>query len=149
MYAECSKPHSVCMLPSVYTPVAWHDGYCVGCDDEQPLVVTERGPRGLRAWLAGVGREDRTLSYTCRVCGQREQVPLTEAEDEEHAATLLCWPDWTPHVSPVAAAAPVTAIPVTIIAMPAPRAPLVHVLTLPVQRVHATDLRLGLALAVA
>jgi hypothetical protein len=126
------------MLPSLYAPVAWHDGYCVSCDDEQPLVVTEHGPRGLRAWLAGVGREDRTLSYTCRVCGQCEQVPLTEAEDDAYGATLLCWPDWTPQAVPVAA---------TVVALPAPRRPQVRVVTLPVQRVHATDL--GLVLAVA
>jgi hypothetical protein len=85
---------------AVYFPLAHYDGYCVSCDVEQPLVLLERGARGLRAWLAGVSHQDRSLSYTCLVCGRVEPVPLTEAEDAEYDTTLATWPDWSPVVRP-------------------------------------------------
>jgi hypothetical protein len=149
-----------------YFSLAHHDGYCVSCDTEQPLVVMERGARGLRAWLSGISHADRTLSYTCLVCGRVEHVPLTEAEDLEYAATLPTWPDWNPVLQPVAA---VVAEPILVAAddvyalaaqrvataretvdltVPAQRRAVVRIVTLPVQRVQATDGQL-LALAVA
>lgn len=73
--------------------LAWLDGYCASCDDDRPLAVVESGPHGFRAWLSGVGPEDRTLSYCCWVCGRSEHVPATEAEDELFEAGLVSWPD--------------------------------------------------------
>jgi hypothetical protein len=80
----------------VFHTLVQHLGYCAGCADERPLVVLEHGPRGLRAWLAGIGAEDRALSYACLVCGRTEHVPLTEAEDAEYDATLPRWADPLP-----------------------------------------------------
>lgn len=76
-----------------HAPIAWYDGYCAQCSTDMPLVLVEHGPRGLRAWLSGVGHEDRTLSYCCRVCGRDEHVPATEAEDADYDLTLRRWPD--------------------------------------------------------
>ncbi len=73
--------------------LAFYDGFCADCHVDMPLVLIERGPRGVRAWLAGIGSEDRALTYTCRVCGRNEHVPLTEAEDVVYDATLATWPD--------------------------------------------------------
>jgi hypothetical protein len=159
---------------SSYHLLATWEGHCVPCDAERPLLLVEHGPRGLRAWLSGAGPEDRALSYTCGVCGRVEQVPLTEAEDAEYDATLARYPDWVeppvlvdltvaaqdpaPAVVEAGvegsdvfslAAALLSAAPVPApVAPAAPRRPVVHVLTLPVQRVSATD-DLPLALAVA
>ena len=138
---------------SVYLTVATYDGYCSSCDDVRPLAVLEHGPRGLRAWLAGHGPEDRALSYTCLLCGRCEQVPLTDAEDQEYAATLPTWPDWNPVLQPKAvppilvaagdvfglAAARLPAAPATTVRLPAPRRPQVRIITLPGHRVAATD----------
>ena len=133
----------------MYFPLAHYDGYCVSCDTEQPLVLVEHGPRGLRAWLAGIGPEDRSLSYCCRVCGRTEHVPLTEEEDAEHDATLLRWPDTFLSVAPDVVELPeVPALvvdPGDVFAVAAarlqqPRRPVVTVVTLPRQRVSATDL---------
>jgi hypothetical protein len=151
----------------VYLSLAHYDGYCVTCDREQPLVLLERGARGLRAWLAGVSHQDRSLSYTCLVCGRVEHVPLTEAEDLEYDATLATWPDWSPVVQPVAAeAAPepvvvaagdvfaaaavrLAEVPALVdLSVPTQRRAVVTIVRLPVQRVQATDGHL-LALAVA
>lgn len=108
-----------------YAALARFDGFCVGCDDVRSLVVLERGPRGVRAWLDGVGAEDRELSYTCCACGREEHVPQSEDEDIEYDATLPTWPDPTP----------VVAVP----AVPAARPPVVRYIRLPAQRVAATD----------
>lgn len=145
-------------MPNTYVTVAEHDGYCVRCDTERPLVIQSHGGHGLRAWLAGVGPEDRELSYTCRVCGQLEHVPLTDAEDDEYAATLPTWPDWTPVQIPVLAQVPepievpagdVFALAATRLALvrtiPAPRKPVVRMITLPGARVAATDVALLVA----
>jgi hypothetical protein len=152
----------------VYVSLAHYDGYCVCCDSQQPLVLMERGARGVRAWLAGVSHLDRSLSYTCLVCGRVEPVPLTEAEDVEYDATFATWPDWSPVVQPVAEQV-VLAEPIVVAAgdvyaqaaqrlaeaavmvhlsVPAPRRAVVTIVTLPVRRVQATDDHL-LALAVA
>lgn len=139
-------------MPHTYVTVAEHDGYCARCDVERPLVIQSHGAHGLRAWLAGIGWEDRALSYTCRVCGQVEHVPLTEAEDDEYAATLVSWPDWAPVQVPVVVQLPepvvvragdVFALAATqlalVPALPAPRKPVVRIITLPHARVAATD----------
>lgn len=115
--------------PLSFATVASYDGYCVRCDGERPLVVQTRGAHGFRAWLAGVGLEDRDLSYTCRVCGQVEHVPHTQAEDDEYAATLPTWPD----------------LPVPVVAALPERRPVVRVITLPGVRVSATDHLLALS----
>jgi len=94
-------------------------GWCDPCETERPLVLTETGPRGLRAWLRGVGAEDRTLTLTCGVCGEWQDVPHDEDDvlvDE-------------PASSPVAAVHPLGAHQVVIAAFapypsaPAPRTP--------------------------
>ena len=54
------------------------DGWCDPCEVERPLVLTETGPRGLRAWLHGLGHEDRALTLTCAVCGEWQSVPHDE-----------------------------------------------------------------------
>lgn len=101
------------------------NGYCAGCATERPLALVEAGPRGLRAWLAGIGPDDRALSYCCGVCGRVEHVPLTEAEDAEHDATLPRWPDLDLTAPAVPAALP-------------QQRPVVRVLTLPVAPVSPT-----------
>jgi hypothetical protein len=150
----------------VHSPLAVFDGYCASCSTERPLVVIEHGPRGVSAWLAGVGPEDRTLSHTCRVCGRNEHVPLTEAEDEEYDHTLPRWPDtvladvpapvrvevsesYAPPAGDVFAAAALhlLATPQEPAVVPVARKPRVHVVTLPVRRVQATDRILALAVA--
>jgi hypothetical protein len=140
-------------------------GFCASCPVEQPLLLVETGPHGLRGWLAGAGAEDRTLSYACAVCGRVEQVPLTEEEDARYDATLVRWPDWVadalaplPVTAPAVplvrgdvfgmaalqlALAPVpvpAAVPAAVAAVvPAPRPAAVRVVSLPTQRVSATD----------
>lgn len=69
-------------------------GYCASCAADRPLLLVARGPRGLLAWVNGVGPEDRSLSYCCGVCGRVEYVPRTEAEDRAYDLTLPRWPDW-------------------------------------------------------
>ena len=133
----------------MYFPLASWDGFCASCDTEQPLVLVEHGPRGLRAWLAGVGPEDRSLSYCCLVCGRNEHVPLTEEEDEEYDASLARWPDTflepvaqvvvLPEPLVVPAGDVYAAAAVRIVEQPV-RKPVVTVITLPTQRVAATDL---------
>ena len=59
---------------------AW-DGWCDPCGTERPLALTEHGDHGLRAWMRGVGIEDRSLVLTCKVCGQWQQVPQLEEDD--------------------------------------------------------------------
>lgn len=64
--------------------VASWDGYCLPCGrEDRPLVLTRSGATGLRAWVAGIGDEDRSLLLTCRVCGGWQVVPLREEDDPE------------------------------------------------------------------
>ncbi len=77
-------------------------GYCAGCHtDARPLLLLQHGARGLRAWLAGVGPDDRSLSYCCGVCGRVEFVPASEAEDRAYDLTLPRWPDWLNEADPL------------------------------------------------
>lgn len=73
--------------------LATWNGYCADCERDRPLVLVERGCFGIAAWLRGIGSEDRTLRYACRVCGRVEFVPPTEEEDRRYDATLARWPD--------------------------------------------------------
>ena len=57
------------------------NGWCDPCDVDRPLLLAEHGPRGVGAWLHGVGIEDRTLHLTCGVCGQWQAVPQLEEDD--------------------------------------------------------------------
>lgn len=147
---------------------AW-TGFCASCPVEQPLLLVQTGPHGLRGWLAGAGAEDRSLSYACAVCGRVEHVPATEEEDAAYDATLVRWPDWVEDVlAPLPVSAPVVPLEVgdvfgmaalqlaiapapvlvpqpvpvpvaAVAAVPAPRPAAVRVVSLPTQRVSATD----------
>jgi hypothetical protein len=57
------------------------DGWCDPCETERPLVLTETGQRGLRAWMRGVGHEDRELTLTCGVCGEWQAVGHDDEDD--------------------------------------------------------------------
>lgn len=137
-------------------------GFCASCPDESTLLLVSTGPHGFRAWLSGAGPEDRELSYTCAVCGRVEHVPATEDDDVVYDATLPRWPDWIEQVvEPVMVeAAPFVATddfataavrmltqpaPEPVAAVPVPRPGTVRVVTLPSQRVAATDLVLSAA----
>jgi hypothetical protein len=99
-------------------------GFCASCPVEQPLLLVETGPHGLRGWLSGAGPEDRTLSYACAVCGRVEHVPASEEEDAAYDATLVRWPDWVEE--PLAAVAQVESLEVEAseVAAALPAAPL-------------------------
>jgi hypothetical protein len=63
--------------------LALWDGWCDPCGTERPLALTEHGDHGLRAWMRGVGIEDRSLVLACKVCGQWQSVPRFEEDDPE------------------------------------------------------------------
>ena len=63
--------------------VASWTGWCDPCETERPLVLTETGEHGIFAWLRGIGPEDRSLTLTCRVCGEWQLVPYDEADVDE------------------------------------------------------------------
>ena len=69
-------------------------GWCDPCETERPLVLTETGERGIRAWLRGIGAEDRALTLTCGVCGEWQDVPhdeddIVEAQPSTPLVALL------------------------------------------------------------
>ena len=72
---------------SVVKRLARWTGWCDPCETERLLVLTEAGPRGVRAWLSGVGYEDRTLTLTCVACGQYQLVPWDEPDLPEPVVT--------------------------------------------------------------
>ena len=80
------RPEAGRLADSVRRVASW-DGWCSPCGLERPLVLCERGPRGLRAWVRGVGPEDRTLVLSCVVCGAGQLVPRDEADDPEVVLT--------------------------------------------------------------
>lgn len=64
--------------------VASWTGWCTACQSEdRPLVLTRRGPSGLRAWWAGADEGDHHLLLTCGVCGHWQVVPAREEDDPE------------------------------------------------------------------
>jgi hypothetical protein len=83
-------------------------GWCDPCGTERPLVLTETGERGLRAWLHGIGYEDRALTLTCAVCGEWQTVDHDEEDlvDEATPAVAAVPPAPLPVGSPVAAVRP-------------------------------------------
>ena len=99
--------------------VASWDGYCLPCGrEDRPLVLTRSGATGLRAWVAGIGDDDRTLLLTCRVCGEWQIVPLREEDDPETAVEEVLAAPVAPVVAVVRpAAAPVSAA----VRLPSPR----------------------------
>lgn len=115
-------------------------GFCASCPVEQPLLLVSSGPHGFRAWLAGSGPEDRTLSYACGVCGRVEHVPATEAEDELYDLNLLRWPDWVDETLEVVAPVLLEAVSLPVVAPVAEPVVQVRRVTLPLQRVSSTDL---------
>lgn len=60
-------------------------GWCDPCGEQRPLALTEHGRRGLRAWLGGVGAENRRLLLACELCGVGQAVPRHESDDPEPA----------------------------------------------------------------
>jgi hypothetical protein len=84
--------HGEAFVTDVKLLARWN-GWCDPCEVERPLVLTETGQRGLRAWLRGVGYEDRTMTLTCGVCGEWQDV----AHDEPDVDA----PTPAPSISPV------------------------------------------------
>ena len=149
-------------------------GFCASCPEESPLLLVATGPFGFRGWLAGGSAEDRTLSYSCAVCGRVEHVPATEEEDAVYDASLSRWPDWeaeeleqlapvaafvpeivpsevvTPELSAFEALVPelfLLAPEPAVVSLPdVPRRPgTVTIVSLPMQRVSATDVLVAAA----
>jgi len=95
-------------------------GWCDPCATERPLVLTETGERGVRAWLRGFGHEDRSLRLTCCVCGCWQDVPPVEDETAEVPTPVIALHPlgaWQVVVRPVVEA------PVAVTSVPAPRTP--------------------------
>lgn len=69
-------------MTDVKVLASW-DGWCSPCGQDRPLTLLEVGPRGLRAWLRGIGAEDRELTLACRVCGTSQHVPQHEEDDPD------------------------------------------------------------------
>ena len=65
------------------------NGWCDPCETERPLVLTEAGERGVRAWLRGVGHEDRSLKLTCCCCGEWQEIPPAEEDLAEAPAAPI------------------------------------------------------------
>lgn len=70
------------------TVLARWTGWCDPCETQRPLVLTETGERGVRAWMRGVGTEDRELTLTCGVCGEWQSVPHQEDDDLPDESTV-------------------------------------------------------------
>ena len=118
------------------------NGWCDPCEVERPLVLTEHGRRGARAWLSGIHHEDRGLHLTCLVCGLYQVVVRHEDDDPEvevapPTVPLILATALRPARSVVIANTPTKASPA---ALPAPRRPRPIVLT--VQQHEASVLSL-------
>lgn len=96
-------------------------GWCDPCETERPLVLTETGQRGVRAWLRGIGHEDRKLTLTCGVCGEWQDVPHDEADVVEVRTAPVVAPHPIGAHQVVVRAVTFTPYPVT--PLPAPRVP--------------------------
>lgn len=94
-------------------------GWCDPCETERPLVLTEAGERGVRAWLRGIGHEDRTLRLTCCVCGEWQDVPPVEEDLVEPAAPVVALHPLGAWQVVVQSATPAVAT----VDLPTPRAP--------------------------
>jgi len=86
-------------------------GWCDPCGEQRPLALTEHGRRGLRAWLAGVGTEDRTLLLACELCGVGQAVPRCESDDPEVAAPQVVTVDMVRTPSRPTPSAPTPSVP--------------------------------------
>ena len=75
--------------------LALWQGWCDDCHVERPLALTEHGEHGLRAWLKGIGSEDRSLVLACEVCGHWQPVPQHDEDDPEPAEPELAAPPET------------------------------------------------------
>jgi hypothetical protein len=95
--------------PTDVKAIAGWDGWCDPCGTERPLVLTEAGPRGLRAWTRGASWEDRELGLYCRVCGEHQVVPLQEEDDAE--VLLAAVPDLLVALTRTGASAVVLTLP--------------------------------------
>lgn len=130
-------------MTDVKVLASW-SGWCDPCEVERPLVLTEHGRRGVRAWLSGIHHEDRGLHLTCRVCGIYQVVVRLEEDDPEvevapPTVPLILATALRPARSVVVASKPAGA-PRTATALPAPRRPRPMVLT--VQQHEASVLSL-------
>ncbi|MCW2570655.1 MAG: hypothetical protein JWO88_713 [Frankiales bacterium] len=96
-------------------------GWCDPCETERPLILTETGERGPRAWFRGIGAEDRDLTLTCGVCGEWQDVPH---EDDDFDPAALVGPSPLVAVRPLGVRQVVLssrATPAPTDAVPAPR----------------------------
>lgn len=71
-------------------------GWCDPCETERPLVLTESGQHGLRAWLRGVGHEDRTLTLTCLLCGEWQLIDHDEEDGYDDAPVISALASFRP-----------------------------------------------------
>lgn len=97
-------------------------GWCDPCETERPLVLTEAGQHGLRAWLRGVGHEDRTLTLTCLVCGEWQRIDHDEDDVYDDAPVTSVLASFRPVGSRQVVVRPAAFTPYPAEPIPAPRA---------------------------